>query len=129
MTARAVIATAALTGAAALAAFAFAGSLWVLVPAMAGIGLSLGTALTAAFAAAGSVIPPHVHGTSFGFLTSASLSGSAVSPMLSGLVGTRSIRVVFLAGAMTLALLAFAVRRVMVDRTLEIPATPAVEES
>ena len=129
MTARAVIAAATLTGSAALALFAFAMTLWALVPAMAGIGLALGTALTAAFAAAGAVIPPHVHGASFGFLTSASLTGSAVSPVLSGLVGARSIRVVFVAGAVTLALLAIAVRRVMVERTLQIPSTPSVEES
>ena len=126
--ARAVIGAATLTGAGALALFAAGASLWILIPAMAGIGLALGTSLTAAFAAAGSVIPPHVHGTSFGFLTSASLIGSAVSPVLSGLVGARSIRVVFVAGAVVLALVALAVRRVMVERLKEIPATPSLEE-
>jgi MFS transporter, DHA1 family, multidrug resistance protein len=90
MSARAVIASATLAGAAALGVFALGSSLWSLVPAMSGVGLALGTASTAAFAAAGSVIPPHVHATSFGFLTSASLVGSAISPMVSGFVGARS---------------------------------------
>ena len=59
--------------------------------------------MTAAFTAAGSVIPRDVHGASFGFLTSASLIGFAVSPILSGLVAGRSIRVVFFAGVVALA--------------------------
>ena len=95
---------------------------------MALVGLGIGTALTAAFSAAGSVIPPDVHGVSFGFLTSASLIGSAASPVLSGLVVGHSFTVVFVAGAVTLGVLALAVRRVMVERDLQIEATPVVEE-
>ena len=92
----------------------------LLVPAMALIGLSLGTALTAAFSAAGAVIPTTRTASSFGFLTSASLIGSAISPVLSGLVGVHSFRVVFVGGAIILGVLALAVRRVMVDRNLQI---------
>jgi MFS family permease len=84
--------------------------------------------MTAAFAAAGSVVPDHAQSTSFGFLTSASLIGSAASPVLSGLVGVRSFRVVFVAGAIVLGVLALAVRRVMVDRTLAVEAAPVAEE-
>ena len=127
-TPRVVIAGAALGGAAGLALFAAGVSLWVLLPAMAVIGLSLGTALTAAFSAAGAVIPAEVHGVSFGFLTSASLIGSAISPVLSGLVVGHSFRVVFITAAITLTALALAVRRVMVDRGPAIEGTPSVEE-
>ena len=118
MSPRAVIAAAAVAGACALIVFAAGASLWVLAPSMAVAGLALGTATTAAFSAAGSVVPSDAHGTSFGFLTSASLVGSAISPMMSGLVGVRSFRVVFLAGAAVLAALALAVRHVMIERQL-----------
>ena len=128
MSARVAIAAAALAGAAGLSVFSAGTSLSVLIPAMALVGLSLGTALTAAFSAAGSVIPPDAHGVGFGFLTSASLIGSAVSPVLSGLVVGHSFTVVFVAGAVTLAGLAIAVRRVMVERGLRIEPTPVVEE-
>ena len=129
MTARAVIAAAVLTAAAALAAFALRGELWVLVTAIAIFGASVGTAMTAAFTAAGSVIPRHVHGVSFGFLSSASLIGFAVSPIVSGLVAGRSIRVVFFSGVVALLVLALIVRRVMVDRNLQIETAPTVDES
>jgi MFS family permease len=75
------------------------------------------------------VIPRDVHATAFGFLTSASLIGVALSPVLSGLIGTRSIRAVFVAGVVTLVILAIVVRRVMVERNPPVEPTPAVEES
>jgi DHA1 family multidrug resistance protein-like MFS transporter len=129
LTARAVIAAAVLTAAGALAVFAWRGEMWILVVAIATFGASVGTAMTASFTAAGSVIPRHVHGVSFGFLSSASLIGFAVSPIVSGLVAGRSIRVVFVSGVVALVVLALVVRRVMVERTLEIETAPAVEES
>ena len=67
--------------------------------------------------------PSRAHGVGFGFLTSASLIGSAVSPVLSGLVAARSIRVVFLSGSVMLALLVLMVRRLMVERD------PAIESA
>jgi DHA1 family multidrug resistance protein-like MFS transporter len=128
MSARLVIATSSLAGAAGLIVFAVRVWMWALAPSMGVAGLSLGTAATAAFSAAGSVIPRDVHGASFGLLTSASLMGTAVSPVLSGIVGALSFRVVFIAGALVLATLAFAVRRVMVERNLQIEPTPISEE-
>ena len=68
-------------------------------------GAAIGTAMTTTFTAAGSVVPREAHGVGFGFLSSASLIGSAISPVLSGLVAARSIRVVFLSGAVILALI------------------------
>ena len=129
MTARAVIDAAVLTAATALALFALRGEVWLLTAAIAVFGASVGTAMTAAFTAAGSVIPRHVHGVSFGFLSSASLIGFAVSPIVSGLVAGRSIRVVFFSGVVALVVLALLVRRVMVQRNLAVESAPAVEES
>jgi MFS transporter, DHA1 family, multidrug resistance protein len=129
LSARVTIAAAALVGAAALAGFAVASDAWVLVVTMGTLGLIVGVGLTTAFTAAGSVIPREAHGRSFGFLTSASLVGVAVSPVLSGLVGAVSIRVVFAGGAAVLITLAIVVRRVMVERNLSVESAPAIEES
>ena len=129
MTPRAVIDSAVLTGAAALAAFALGSATWLLLVAIGVFGACVGTAMTASFTAAGSVIPRHVHGASFGFLSSASLIGFAVSPILSGIIAARSIRAVFVSGVVALAVLAIVVRRVMVEPTPQVEPAPAVEES
>jgi DHA1 family multidrug resistance protein-like MFS transporter len=128
-TARAVIVSAVLASAASLATFALVESAWLLIVTITVFGLAAGTALTTAFTAAGSVIPRHAHGVGFGFLTGASLIGSAVSPVLSGLVAARSIRVVFLSGAAVLALLVLLVRRLMVERDLSVESAPSVDEA
>jgi MFS family permease len=127
-TARAVIVAAVLAAASSLATFAMVESAWLLMLTIASFGLAAGTALTTAFTAAGSVVPRHAHGVGFGFLTGASLIGSAVSPVLSGLLAARSIRVVFLAGAAVLMLLVLVVRRVMVERDVPVESAPAVDE-
>jgi MFS family permease len=128
-TARAVIVAAVLAAASSLATFAVVESAWLLMVTIALFGLAAGTALTTAFTAAGSVVPRHAHGVGFGFLTGASLIGSAVSPVLSGLLAARSIRVVFLAGAAVLVLLVLVVRRLMVERDLRVESAPAVDEA
>jgi MFS family permease len=128
-TARAVIVAAVLAAAGSLATFAVVESAWLLMLTIACFGLAAGTALTTAFTAAGSVVPRHARGVGFGFLTGAALIGSAVSPVLSGLLAARSIRVVFLAGAAVLALLVVVVRRLMVERDLPVESAPAVDEA
>jgi MFS transporter, DHA1 family, multidrug resistance protein len=128
-TARAVIVVALLASAASLGAFALVESFWLLLLTIASFGMAAGTALTTAFTAAGSVVPRHAHGVGFGFLTGASLIGSAISPVLSGLVAARSIRVVFLSGTVVLALLVLLVRRVMVERDAPVESAPSVDEA
>jgi MFS transporter, DHA1 family, multidrug resistance protein len=128
-TARAVIVSAVLIAAAAMAVFALAGAVWLLLFAIAVFGVAIGCAMTTTFTAAHSVIPRHAHGVSFGFLTGASLFGTAVSPMISGLIASQSIRVVFLSGSVVLAILVLLVRRVMVERDLPIESAPAVDEA
>ena len=127
-TARAVIVVAVLAAAGSLAAFALVQSAWLLLVTIASFGVAAGTALTTAFTAAGSVVPRRAHGVGFGFLTGASLIGSAVSPVLSGLVASHSIRVVFLSGAVVMALLVLLVRHVMVERGGQIEPAPSVDE-
>jgi MFS family permease len=118
-----------LVAASALTLFLFSAALWLLIAPLAVFGLCLGTAITTAYAAGGAVIPRDAHATSFGFLTSASMTGVAISPVLSGLLGARSIRAVFIAGAVVLGVLAIVVRRVMVERNPPMGSTPAIEES
>jgi DHA1 family multidrug resistance protein-like MFS transporter len=129
MSARAVLSSALVGAAAALLLFAVSHSLALLIVTMAGVGLGIGTAATSAYAAAGSVIPRRAHGASFGFLTSAQLMGMSLGPVVGGLVAARSIRVVFIAGAVALLLLALVIRHVMVDRAPALERVPPVEEA
>ena len=87
---------------------------WLLVATIAVFGAAAASAMTTAFSAAGSVIPREAHGASFGLLSSASLVGSAVSPLISGLVATQSIRMVFVSGVVLLVVLALIVKGGMV---------------
>ena len=125
--ARVVITAAALVAAAALAWFAFTADQWALIATISVVGASLGVATTSAFTAAGTVIPVEAHGASFGFLTGASLIGSAAGAMIAGLVAAQSMRVVFVAGVVVLAGLAFVVRRVMADSGRLEPVAPVDE--
>jgi MFS family permease len=128
-TTRAVIAGSVLAAAGALALFALVESVWLMTITMAAFGLAIGTALTTTFTAAGTVVPREAHGVGFGFLSSASLIGSAISPVLSGLVAGRSIRIVFLLGAALLTTIVLMVRRLMAERDPAIEAPPSVDES
>jgi MFS family permease len=113
--ARRVIAAATVTAAMGLAVFIVSSAGWALMGGILAVGIGAGVAMTAAFSAAGASIPRHVHSTSFGFLTGASLTGTAVGPMLGGLVAARSITGVFVFGVVILSALALLVRRAMVD--------------
>src|SRR5436190_24277998 len=86
---------------------------WIMMAALAFVGVGVGAARAAAYSAAGSVIPPGAHGTGFGMLTSASLAGMAVSPMAAGFLGATAIRAVFLVDVVVIALLSLAVSRLM----------------
>ena len=129
MTARAVIASATVAGAASLAVFSLHPPLWVLLAAMALFGACIGVASTSSYTAAGAVIPEEVHTTGFSLLTSASLVGLAVSPVVSGFVAARSIRAVFVGGVVLLVILAVLVRRLMAERHPVTESAPPVEES
>jgi MFS transporter, DHA1 family, multidrug resistance protein len=125
--ARAVLAMSLPVSAVGLAIFPAVNSLWALIAAFGVFGLGAGTAMTAAFTAAGGVIPRHAHGASFGVLTSASLFGTSFGPVFGGLIAGRSIRAVFLVGAVGLGMLALVVRRLMVERQPHVELPPASE--
>jgi DHA1 family multidrug resistance protein-like MFS transporter len=114
-TPRTVIARGALAAAAAAAGFAWMPSAWALVPAGALFGAGVGVAMTAAYTSAATVVPAGVRGAGFGVLSSASLIGMALSPVVCGLAVATDIRLVYLGDAAALCVLALVVRRVMVE--------------
>jgi MFS family permease len=124
--ARVLIAGSACGAAAAAAAMPAIAHAAGLAAATAVFGLGIGVAMTASYTAAGGVIPAGAHGAAFGFLTSASLTGLALSPIVSGVLGATSIRAVFLVDALALLVLALLVRRLMVEDGH--PKVPPVSE-
>jgi MFS family permease len=121
--ARDVISSAALVSAGAVALFVVLGDAWALVLAAAVFGGSIGAAMTAAYAAAAGGLPSNARGAGFGFLSSASLTGVALSPVACGFLAATDIRIVFATDAFALCLVAVLVRRVMIEhpRVTEMP--------
>ena len=76
-------------------------------------GLVVGMVLTAAYTTAGSAIPLHARGAGFGLLTTASLTGLALSPIMSGFLATLTLRAVFVVGGIGLVLLWWRIPRSM----------------
>jgi MFS family permease len=114
-TARAVIAAASATAAGGSALLGVTGNFWVMSIASAILGIGIGAAMTAAYSAAGRVIPASAHGAGFGVLTSASLVGMASSPFVAGFLGGASLRIVFVVNVALMTAVAGAVRRKMID--------------
>ncbi|HVD90964.1 MAG TPA: MFS transporter [Vicinamibacterales bacterium] len=94
-------------------------------------GLAIGVGTTAAYTAAAAVIPANVRGVGFGLLTTASLVGLAVSPVVCGLLAATSIRAVFALDVVALGALAIAVHRLGGDggRGNRTPADEPVPEN
>jgi MFS transporter, DHA1 family, multidrug resistance protein len=105
-----------------------AGASWLLLLATPVFGLAIGVATTAAYTSASAVIPPSARGAGFGFLATGSLTGLALSPIVSGILGATSIRSVFLLDTVALILLAGLVARSMAAVPLATAGAPAPEE-
>jgi MFS family permease len=74
-------------------------------------GVSAGLAMTAAYTAAGHRLPESSQGVGFGVLSSGSMAGMALSPILSGAMGTVSLEAVFIVNTVALVGLSFFARR------------------
>lgn len=127
-TARTVIAASGAVAAAGALAYAVAGSVRVLVAATPVLGLASGAGMTAAYAAAGRVIPAGARGAGFGMLSTGSLVGLALSPIVCGLLAATSIRAVFVLDGVALLAVTAAVSRLMIGERLDATAAPAHEE-
>jgi MFS family permease len=104
---------AAATAMAALAAVTFSAGpgATTMLAAAAVFGFGIGVSFTTIYTLAGHRVPERSRGVAFGYLTTASLSGLALSPVTSGFLGAASIRGVFVADAIGLAAIAWAARR------------------
>jgi DHA1 family multidrug resistance protein-like MFS transporter len=91
-------------------------------------GVAIGISTTAAYTAAGAVIPASARGAGFGLLTTASLVGLALSPIVNGLLAATSIRAVFLLDAAALIALAAGVTRLMISEGEPSNVTPETAE-
>jgi MFS family permease len=97
-------------GAAGFAAGPAAGALLGLaVP----FGFGIGVATTTIYTVAGHAVSARQRNVAFGYLTTAYLVGLAVSPVVAGLIGSRSMRSIFVVDAVGLAALTWIVGRRM----------------
>jgi MFS transporter, DHA1 family, multidrug resistance protein len=110
---RVVVPVAALLAALAAAAFGSAPPVAGLLAASVVFGLGLGVATTVVYTEAGHAVERSARGVAFGYLQTAYLMGLAVSPVLAGLIGARSMRAVFFADGVGLAVVALVVNRRM----------------
>jgi MFS family permease len=74
-------------------------------------GFGIGVATTAIYTAAGHAISSRQRNVAFGYLTRSYLVGLAVSPVVAGLIGSLSMRAVFVVDAVGLAIVAWIVRQ------------------
>jgi MFS family permease len=114
--ARMVIVTGALLAAVAVATIVFAPTLYFVGAAMMLFGISVGVATTTIYAVAGSSLPPDAHATGFGVMTTASLLGLAVSPVIAGFIGGTGLRLVFVADVVLLVVVGLLVLRFLRSR-------------
>jgi MFS family permease len=111
---RAVMASGAAAAAAGSIAMTIAPNVWLMSGATAMFGVGIGLAMTSAYSTAARVIPAGAHGSGFGVLTSASLTGLAVSPIVAGFLGDPdTMRLVFVLDAVMMTALAFSIHRKM----------------
>ncbi len=108
--ARTIIVLGALLAAGAVTAIIVAPSLWFVGAAMLFFGIAVGVSTTTIYATAGSALPHDAHATGFGVMTTASLMGLAISPVIAGFIGGNGLRLVFVGDVivlLTVALLVF----------------------
>ncbi len=126
--ARRSLTRASLMAAAGAAGMTLSANVWLFGATASIFGIGIGVAMTAAYTTAASAIPETARAFGFGFLTSASLVGMAISPMVAGLLAHAGIRSVFLVDGAMLLIFGVAVRQVMEEPT-GVTASPAMEDA
>lgn len=81
-------------------------SVWAFAVALAVAGVAIGIGMTAAYTRGGALLPADAHATGFGVMTTASLIGLAVSPIVAGFISGPGLRIVFEADVALLVVLA-----------------------
>lgn len=95
--AKTVLVAGTVTAAVALSAIVVAPSIVILGTAIVIAGTAMGAGTTTIYAVAGGLLPADAHATGFGIMTTASLMGLAVSPVVAGFLGAAGLRIVFIA--------------------------------
>jgi MFS family permease len=113
--ARGLVTTAAMSGAVAITGALMLPGVTSMAVALAVAGSAIGVGMTAAYSVAGALLPPDAHVTGFGVLTTASLIGLAVSPVIAGFLGASGLAVVFVFDVVLLVALAAAVWATMLS--------------
>jgi DHA1 family multidrug resistance protein-like MFS transporter len=126
--ARRSLTRASIIAAAGAAGMTLSANVWLFGATASIFGIGIGVAMTAAYTTAASAIPEAARAFGFGFLTSASLVGMAISPMVAGLLAHAGIRSVFLVDGAMLLIFGVAVRQVMEEPT-GVAASPAMEDA
>jgi MFS family permease len=106
ISARRLVTTAALSAAGAISLVLAYPGVSSMALAMVVAGTAIGVGMTAAYSVAGGLLPADAHVTGFGLLTTASLIGLALSPVIAGFLGASGLRVVFVFDVVLLLLLA-----------------------
>jgi MFS transporter, DHA1 family, multidrug resistance protein len=114
--AKTVIVAGTLTAALALTAIVISSSLLVLGAAIVIAGIAMGAGTTTIYAVAGGLLPADAHATGFGIMTTASLLGLAVSPVVAGIIGAAGLRIVFVADVVLLLVVGLFVLRGLRER-------------
>jgi MFS family permease len=109
--ARTIIVTGTLLAAGAVSLIIMAPTLWLVGAAMPLFGIAVGVSTTTIYAVAGSSLPPDAHATGFAVMTTASLMGLAVSPVIAGFIGGTGLRMVFVADVILLVVVGLLVLR------------------
>lgn len=131
LSARGILGRACLAAAAATLLYVVAPVMPALVAASIALGVAVGMSMTAAYTRAGSLIPSEVRASGFAVVTSASLVGVAVSPMVAGAIAKWNIVAVFLVDVACLAALVWWVVRGMREEhtpPAALAAAPAGED-
>ncbi|MCC7123247.1 MAG: MFS transporter [Acidobacteria bacterium] len=103
---RMLIAVSSLLTALGLALLVAVPSVWAFAIALAVSGAAIGVGMTAAYTSGGALLPADAHATGFGIMTTASLVGLAVSPIVAGFISGPGLRIVFEADIVLLIALA-----------------------
>jgi len=112
-TAKSVIVTGTLIGAVALAIIVAAPVLWIFGAAIVIAGVAIGASTTTIYSVAGGLLPADAHATGFGVMTTASLLGLAVSPVVAGILGASGLGIVFVADVFLMLALSLVVWRAL----------------
>jgi MFS family permease len=127
-TPRTIIMSGTLVAGTAIATIILAPTLWLVGAAMLVVGIAIGVSTTTIYTVAGSSLPEDAHATGFGFMTTASLIGLALSPVAAGFIGGTGLRLVFVVDVLLLIVLAAMVARGLKGFRVSVHPAPESNE-